>query len=141
VTFLTRLGMTRIYVPAHIPEKVEPHLATVARNRRVDIAIAYDVWHRVLRPLVWVVNLPPAGDGDDRRLPAVLAADAEDAPVAQLAVLLAPALLLTKDHHLLDAGLGVAKWADALGLVQQIAAVDTVTRGSAGLQTSEVRRP
>jgi len=45
--------------------------------------------------------------------------------VAQLAVLLAPALLLTKDHHLLDAGLGVAKWADALGLVQQMVAVDS----------------
>jgi hypothetical protein len=56
----------------------------------------------------------------------VLAADPEDAPVAQLAVLLAPALLLTKDHHLLDAELGVAKWADALGLVEQIVAVDAM---------------
>ena len=65
---------------------------------------------------------------------AVLGVDEEDAPIAQLAVMLAPAVLLTNDHHLLDAGLGVAAWVDAPGLVQQVAAVDGMVNGSARLR-------
>jgi hypothetical protein len=43
--------------------------------------------------LLTVVDLPPITDTDDPRVLAVVAADNEDAPVAQLAVMLAPALL------------------------------------------------
>lgn len=88
-----------------------------------------------------MVDLPPITEADDPRVLAVLAADEEDAAVAQLAVLLAPALLLTKDHHLLDAGLGAARWADALGLVQQVVAIDVATRGSAALTVAGIWPP
>jgi len=115
------------------PEKVDLRLEQAARNCGIDIEFAYEIWNTAVRPLLTVVDLPAITDRDDPRVLAVRAVDNEDAPVAQLAVTLAPALLLTRDHHLVDAGLGVARWADALGLVQQIAAADSMVNGSAAL--------
>jgi hypothetical protein len=126
MTMLMRLGAARVYVPEHVPAKVEAGLEEVAGHRGVPLSAAREVWENVHRPVLIAVALPEIIELDDPRVHAVLAADPEDAPVAQLAVLLAPALLLTKDHHLLDADLGVAKWADALGLVEQIVAVDAM---------------
>jgi hypothetical protein len=132
LTLLAGLGVAHAFVPEHIPGKVELWLEKVARDCKVDIALAYGTWGRVHRPLLHVVELPEITAADDPRVVAVLVADPEDAPVAQLAVLLAPALLLTKDHHLLDAGLGVARWADALGIVKQVVEMDGATQ--AGLR-------
>jgi hypothetical protein len=61
---------------------------------------------------------------DDARVGAVALADEEDMPLAQLAVLLAPSLVLTQDHHLLDAGLGKREWADALVQMKELIELD-----------------
>lgn len=133
LTSLTDIGVARAFVPMHILEKVDLRLERALQDCGIDVGLGYEIWDTVLRPLLSAVELPPITDRDDPRVLAVLDADEEDASVAQLAVILAPALLLTRDRDLLDAGLGVVKWADALGLVQQIAAADSMVNGSARL--------
>lgn len=56
----------------------------------------------------------------DERVGAVALADPEDVPLAQPGVLLAPALGLTRDKHLLGAGIGVREWADALSKLKEL---------------------
>ncbi len=138
LTFLAGIGAARAFVPAHIPDKVDLHLERAAQDCDLNVDVAYEIWDTVLRPLLTVVDLPAITDVEDLRVLAVLAVDPEDAPVAQLAVMLAPALLLTRDRHLLDAGLGAARWADALGLVQQIAAADSMVNGTVTLTAAGV---
>jgi hypothetical protein len=138
LTLLTGIGVARAFVPAHIPDKVDVHLERAAEDCDLDVELAYEIWNTVLRPLLTMVDLWAITDTDDPRVLTVPAVDPEDAPVAQLAVMLAPALLLTRDRHLLDAGLGAAKWADALGLVQQIAAADSMVNSTVTLTAVSV---
>lgn len=76
----------------------------------------YETRHRPLLRLVSVGELMLHDD----RVGAVALADREDVPLAQLGVLLAPALVLTRDTHLLSPGIGVREWADALVKLKEL---------------------
>jgi hypothetical protein len=55
--------------------------------------------------------------------------DCEDAPLAQLATLLAPTVVLTRDHHLISAGLGHADWLTTVLLLGELAQLDALMWG------------
>lgn len=59
--------------------------------------------------------------------------DEEDIPFAQLAIAVGPSLLLTRDHHLHDAGIGTERWADALVLLGTLIELELVFYGSTRL--------
>lgn len=107
----------------HIDAKVYERLPEACTNAHVDLAEATATYETVYRPLL---RLVAAGELmlHDNRVNEVALADEEDVPVAQLAVLLAPSLVLTQDSDLLDAGIGVKEWADALILLKEFSEVD-----------------
>ena len=72
---------------------------------RGDLAAATQAHETILRPLLRLVAV---GDLmlDDPRARAVALVDEEDRAVAQLAVLLAPSMVLTMDKHLIAAPAG-----------------------------------
>ena len=122
--FLAERHLIRLLAADHIDGKVYARLPDACKKKRdVDLAAvthAYETFHRPLLRLVQVGDLML----DDGRVGAVGLADAEDVPVAQLGVLLAPSLVLTRDPHLLDAGIGVEQWADALVLLKELVELD-----------------
>ncbi len=105
-------------------------LPEACRNSHTDFAAATQAYETILRPLLRLVAV---GDLmlDDPRVSAVALVDAEDRAVAQLAVLLAPSMVLTMDKHLIAAGLGVREWADALHKLKHLAEVDDLVWGTA----------
>jgi hypothetical protein len=122
LTSLAADGTIALFVPPHILAKVELHAERVAGQTGVDIDKFLQLWRERYLAHLRIVSLPPLNTSIDRRLSAV--PDLEDVPVAQLSVLLAPCLLVTRDKHLLDAGLGQANWADSLVFVAKLAKLD-----------------
>lgn len=121
--FLAERQLIRLVTAEHIDEKVYARLPEACAHTGADLAAATSAYETLHRPLLRLVSI---GDlmADDARVGAVALADAEDAPLAQLAVLLAPALVLTQDHHLLDAGIGEQAWGDALVQVKELIELD-----------------
>jgi hypothetical protein len=113
VPLLAEQNTITLVTAAHIDEKVYAGLPEACANTHADLDAAAEVYETRHRPLLRLVSV-----GDlmlhDERVGAVALDDPEDVPLAQLGVLLAPALVLTRDKHLLGAGLGVREWADAL---------------------------
>ena len=128
--FLAERGLIRLLTSEHIDEKVYARLPEACRNAHVDLAAATHAYETVHRPLLRLVDV---GEWmlDDRRVRSVRLADAEDVPVAQLGVLLAPSLVLTRDPHLLDAGVGERDWADALVVMKELIELEEMMWGSA----------
>jgi len=121
--FLAERGLIRLVTAEHIDEKVYARLPEACRNAHADIGAARDAYETFHRPLLRFVDV---GDlmAHDERVGAVAVADEEDAPVAQLGVLLAPAMVLTQDTDLLDAGIGVSEWAKALKQLKELIELD-----------------
>ena len=135
--FLAEHRLIRLVAAAHIDEKVHARLPDACKTtRRADLGAAthvYETFHRPLLRLVQVGDLML----NDERVGAVALADAEDVPVAQLGVLLAPSLVLTRDPHLLDAGIGVQQWADALVVLKELVELDQMMwAGADGVMVS-----
>jgi hypothetical protein len=113
---------------AHIDEKVYARLPVACRNTHAYLDAVTDVYetrHRPVLRLVSVGNLML----HDERVGAAAVADPEDVPLAQLGVLLAPALVLTRDKHLLGAGIGVREWADALSKLKELVELERAVQG------------
>jgi hypothetical protein len=127
--FLAERKLITLLTAEHIDQKVYARLPDACSNASADLAAATDAYETVHRPLLRLVRL---GDvmRDDPRVAAVALADDEDVAVAQLGVLLAPALVLTRDPHLLDAGIGVRQWADALVLMKELIELDELMWGA-----------
>ena len=71
------------------------------------------VYETHYRPLLWLAGVGELMVGDERVGMAAVAEE-EDTPVSRLGVLVAPALVLTWDARLVDAGIGVNAWAGAV---------------------------
>ena len=128
--FLAERGVIRLVAAEHIDAKVYARLPTACGKAHVDVGAATHAYETLHRPLLRLVSV-----GDlmlhDERVAAVSLVDAEDVPVAQLGVLLAPSLVLTRDSHLLDAGIGVREWADSLVLLKHLVELDQAIGGAA----------
>ena len=127
---LARGGVVNLVTAEHIDAKVYTRLPQACQNSHTDLAAATQAYETILRPLLRLVAV---GDlmMDDPRVSAVALVDEEDRAVAQLAVLLAPSMVLTMDKHLIAAGLGVREWADALHKLKYLAEVDDLVWGTA----------
>lgn len=127
---LARAGVINLVTAEHIDAKVYMRLPEACQNSHTDLVAATQAYEATLRPLLRVVAV---GDLmlDDPRVSAVALVDEEDRAVAQLAILLAPSMVLTMDKHLIAAGLGVPEWADALHKLKHLAELDDVVWGTA----------
>ena len=110
LTLLAREDVITLATPGHIREKVREHLPNVALQRHICVERAMETWRCVHEPLIHFVELPPIGAGDARPVRAVHRRDAEDGPVAQLGMLLAPSMVLSWDTDLRDEGIGLTHW-------------------------------
>jgi hypothetical protein len=60
---------------------------------------------------------------------AVALRDGDDAPLAHLALLLAPCVVLTRDRHLTDEGIGQSDWLNTLLILKRLAELDAMIWG------------
>ncbi len=128
----------RLLAPEHIDAKVYARLPRACASGDVHPELALRVYESLYRPYLTLVDV---GDTmmQDPRVGEVARADAEDVPVAQLGVLLSPSLILTRDVHLLGAGLGAAEWARALIALATLLEIDeTMWGGAAGVRVATV---
>jgi hypothetical protein len=128
-------------LPRHVIEEVDQHLAERALEEGLDPPEVVGVWEELLRPHLRVVDLA-VREHLDPRLRGVLADDPDDLPTAALALLVAPAVVLSDDADLVDNGFaGQAWWTQAAGDVLIVAEADgqvVSVIGSGGLATMAV---
>jgi predicted nucleic acid-binding protein len=127
LAYLAELGAIALFVPAHVHEMAREKVALIADDMGVDSSLALETWTEVYLPLLRFVHVRSDCLQDDERVLAV--EDPEDRPFAQLAILLAPSLLLTRDRHLLRAGIGTSASADALIMLGTILELDAAVHG------------
>ncbi|HET8895296.1 MAG TPA: hypothetical protein VFM96_14485 [Gaiellaceae bacterium] len=86
-----------LFASSQVLNEVEEHLPEIARNTRVPLDAAFQVWNNVFLPRLRIVELDDHLIGDPR-VAAVRALDPDDAATAALAVALAPCVLLTDNR-------------------------------------------
>jgi predicted nucleic acid-binding protein len=126
MTFLGR-ELASLVAPTYIDAEVLEHLPDVAEQTGCSVALAVSVYEQVHRPLVRFVEMPMLSG--DARVHTVARADRDDAQLAHLATLLAPAIVLTKDRHLTNAGIGDPDWLTTLHLLGELAELDAMLWG------------
>jgi len=126
MTFLGK-ELASLVAPTYIDAEVLEHLPDVAEQTGCSADLAVSVYEQVHRPLVRFVEMPMLSH--DPRVHAVAQVDRDDAQLAHLATLLAPAIVLTKDHHLTSAGIGDPDWLTTLLLLGELAELDTMLWG------------
>jgi hypothetical protein len=112
MTFLAEHGSIALLSPVHVPAKARERLPKMAADAGLSEAAVMETWSTVHEPLIRFVDVPASLCADDPRVVAVR--DPEDVAFAQLAVAVGPSLLLTRDHHLHEAGIGTEQWVEAL---------------------------
>jgi hypothetical protein len=127
LTFLATQRLAALVAPTHIDAKVCERLPEVAEQTGVSVNLAMEVWEGIHRPLIRFVDLPTLWHDD--RVAAVAGQDREDAPLAHLATLLAPTVVITRDRHLITAGLGQSDWLTTLLLLGELAQLDAMLWG------------
>lgn len=103
------LRAVRLFVAYHVPAEVDEHLGRFATVHGVDRDRAVEVWRDNYPDRLRVVQVP-LKQIEDERLLAVSARDKDDIPTAALGVLLAPAVVLSEDRHLVDPGIAEREW-------------------------------
>jgi hypothetical protein len=125
LTFLARSEVITLLTSEHVYRR----LPEIMAERAIDSSAQRKVWQDVYLPLVRFVEVPESMCAGHLQIDAV--ADEEDRPFARLAIATAPGLLLTRDHHLGDVGLGTSEWADALTILGDLVEIDVSLHGSA----------
>jgi hypothetical protein len=129
LTFLAKHEVITLLTSEHIRERVPEIIA----DRSPDPSAQMRVWREVYLPTVRFVTVPDVMCAGHPQIEAIV--DPEDRPFARLAVATAPGLLLTRDHHFSDVGLGTERWADALSILGDLAELDAALYGSAHTAT------
>lgn len=131
LTFLAEHGSVALLTVEHVGVKAQERLPEIAADVGMSENLVMETWSTVYEPLIRFVSVPRSMCADDPRVASVN--DAEDVPFAQLAIAVGPSLLLTRDHHLHDAGIGTGRWADALVLLGTLIELELVFYGTARL--------
>lgn len=125
LTFLARHDVITLLTSEHVrqrlPEIVDEKNRSPAQQQRA--------WRTVYLPLIRFVEVPKSMCAGHPQIEAIV--DVEDRPFARLAVTTAPSLLLTRDHHFSDVGLGTERWADALTILGALIELDIGLYGTA----------
>jgi predicted nucleic acid-binding protein len=122
LTFLGEQEVAVLLAPTHIGAKVRQHLPRVAAQTDCPLDKALEAWEGVHARLLRLVDLPPSIT--DERAMVVASKDPEDGPLAQLAALVAPAVVLTRDKHLTRAGIGQADWLSTVLVLSELARIE-----------------
>jgi hypothetical protein len=128
---LARAGVINLVTAEHIDEKVYARLPTACADTHTSLAAATAAYETVYRPLLRLVSVGDLMLDDPHAASVALADPDDDGPVAQLAVLLAPSMVLTMDKELIAAGFGVRDWADALYKLKLLVELDDLMWGTA----------
>jgi len=127
-TILTLLAQYDV-ITLMTSEHVRQRLPEIMAERNIDPSAQNRAWREVYLPLVRFVEVPNSMCAGHPQVEAIV--DIEDRPFARLAIATAPGLLLTRDHHFSDVGLGTAQWADALTILGDLVELDASLYGIA----------
>jgi hypothetical protein len=125
LTFLARHEVITLLTSEHARHR----LPEIMAERSIDSTAQRKVWNDVYLPLVRFVEVPDSMCAGHKQIDVVV--DEEDRPFARLAIAVAPSLLLSRDRHLGDAGLGTTEWADALTILGDLVELDVAVYGGA----------
>jgi hypothetical protein len=125
LTFLARHEAISLITSGHVRTRLPELLAT----KHVQPSRQLRAWREVYLPLVRFVEVPTSMCAWDKRIARI--SDPEDRPFAQVAAATAPSLLLTRDRHLLEHGLGTDRWAETLVILGDLIELDMAVHGSA----------
>jgi hypothetical protein len=125
LTFLARHDVITLLTSEHVRRRIPEIIDEKSRSP----AQLHRVWRRVYLPLIRLVEVPKSMCAGHPQIDAIM--DPEDDPFARLAVATAPSLLLTRDHHFSDVGLGTERWADALVILGSLVELDIGLYGTA----------
>jgi hypothetical protein len=131
MTFLAERGSITLLSAAHVPAKAQEHLPEMAADAGISEELVMGTWRTVHEPLTRFVSVPASLCAKDLRVAAVR--DPEDVAFAQLAVAVGPSLLLTRDHHLHNAGIGTEQWVETLLILGSLIELELVFFGSTKL--------
>jgi hypothetical protein len=127
VTALTFIGAQRLgllVAPPQIDAEVCERLPEVAQRTGCSVKLAQAMYEAIHRPLIRFVDVPDLSI--DERVAAVAKRDSDDAPLAYLATLLAPLIVLTSDSHLIAEGIGHGDWLKTILLLRDLAQIDAM---------------
>ncbi len=120
---LAQEGSITIVAPRHVEAEVYRRLPKAARDTGRSELKVQETLESVHLPLIRFVDLP-AVFPEDQDLARVLARDPDDAPLAHLAKLLAPSLVLSSDKDLIDEGFGHQDWLTSVLLLGKLTELD-----------------
>jgi hypothetical protein len=125
LTFLAQHDVITLLTSEHVYRR----LPEIMAERKGGSSAQKEVWRDIYVPLIRFVEVPASMCAGHPQIDAVV--DEEDRPFARLAIATAPSLLLTRDHHLGDVGLGTSEWADALTILGDLVELDVSLYGGA----------
>jgi len=111
LSFLARHRAINLLTSEHVRAALARKLTAKSSAPAADLR----VWHREYLGFVRFVHVPEDMCAGHPQVEAI--GDSEDGPFARLAIATAPSLLLTRDHHLLDVGLGSDRWGETLTIL------------------------
>jgi hypothetical protein len=118
-----RAGATRLFAAPHVYDEIYDHLDGHER-RGVTRETVIARFESLYLPLIRFVDAT-CERPHPRAMP-VWDADPDDGPTAELAVLLAPCVVLAVDPHLVDAGFGRDDWLTQVWSARELLGLDTV---------------
>lgn len=121
--WLAQGGAITIVAPRHVEAEVYRRLPKAARETGRPELKVQETLESVHLPLIRFVDLPGVFL-EDPDLARVLARDPDDAPLAHLAKLLAPSLVLSSDKDLIDEGFGHQDWVTSVMLLGKLTELD-----------------
>ena len=125
LTFLAQHEAIMLLSAAHARSRIPQIIAEKSTAPAQDLQI----WRSVYLPSVRFVEAAESMCVGEPRIESI--GDQEDVPFAGLAIAVAPSLLLTRDHHILNAGLGTEKeWAEALKILGTLVEMDALMYGA-----------
>jgi len=124
LTFLAREEAITLLTCEHVRARM-PELIALKRKRPAE---HLRIWEQAYLPIARFVAVPETRCAGHPQIEAI--PDPEDRPFARLAIATAPSLLLTRDHHLTDVGLGTSAWADILTVLGSLIELDAAIHGS-----------
>jgi hypothetical protein len=99
-----------VFIPRHVLNEVGEHLETRSVEQGLDPGAVSRTWTGILGPYIRVVDLDIRDHLDLLLRPVVAEDDADDLATAALALFLAPAVVFSDDHHLVDHGFAGRDW-------------------------------
>lgn len=140
LTYLAQRNVITMVAPRHVEEEVFRKLPKAALDTRRDPSRVLATLESVHLPFVRFIDLPAALP-EEVGVRTVAQRDDSDAPLAHLATLLSPCLVLSTDKDLTDSGYGNDGWLADVLLLGELAQLDNIVWGGGMLAYVSVAVP